>query len=97
MELWIRSTAKTNLIKVRFLTIIEGKAIYDKKCWEYKGYTIANVFNDKYEILGTYNSKERALEVLDEIQRHIQKQGKMEIDNDGGLKYYSNVYEMPEE
>lgn len=68
MELWIRSTAKTNLIKVRFLTILEGKEIYDKKCWEYKGYTIANVFNGKYEILGTYNSKERAIEILDEIQ-----------------------------
>lgn len=86
MELWIRSTAKTNLIKVRFLTIIEGKEIYDKKCWEYKGYTIANIFNDKYEILGTYNSKERALEVLNKIQKAIST-----YNTENG----NYVYEMP--
>ena len=30
MELWIRSTAKTNLLKARFLTIMEGKTFYKK-------------------------------------------------------------------
>ena len=30
MELWIRSTAKTNLLQARFLTIMEGKTFYKK-------------------------------------------------------------------
>lgn len=69
MELWIRSTAKTNLLQARFLTIMEGKTFYKKKDWEYKGYTICNVaLNGNYELLGTYKTKERAIEVLNEIQ-----------------------------
>lgn len=72
MDLWIRSTAKTNLINVRFLTVMEGKTFYKKDEWEYKGYTICNVGNNgNYEILGTYKTKKRALEVLDEIHKCI--------------------------
>ncbi len=70
MELWVRSTAKTNLLKVRFLTIMDGNKFYKKNDWEYDGYTICNCnANGTYELLGTYKTKERALEVLDEIQR----------------------------
>ena len=65
MELWIRSQNKENLLKSRFLTIIEGKPFYDKD----EGYTICNVaLNGHYELLGTYKTKERSIEVLDEIQ-----------------------------
>ena len=69
MNLWIRSTSKTNLLQARFLTIMEGKTFYKKNEWEYEGYTICNVaLNGNYELLGTYKTKERAIEVLDEIQ-----------------------------
>ena len=72
MDLWIRSAARTNLIKVRFLTIIEGKEFYNKLNPEYKGYTICNCTEQgEYEILGTYKTKERAIEVLDDIQDFI--------------------------
>ena len=72
MELWIRSTAKTNLLQARFLTIMEGKTFYKKNEWEYEGYTICNVaLNGNYELLGTYKTKERAIEVLDEIEERI--------------------------
>lgn len=72
MELWIRSTAKTNLLQARFLTIMEGKTFYKKNEWEYEGYTICNVaLNGNYELLGTYETKERAIEVLDEIHKCI--------------------------
>ena len=84
MELWIRSQDKDLLIAVYGISLFQ-KTIFasNKECKEF--------------ILGTYSTEKRVLEVLDEIQRHIQKQGKMEIDNDIGLKYYGNVYEMPEE
>lgn len=73
MNLWIRSTAKTNLLQARFLTIMEGKTFYKKIEWEYEGYTICNVaLNGNYELLGTYKTKERAIEILDEIQDLLQ-------------------------
>ena len=68
MDLWVRSTAKTNFLQARFLTIMDGKTFYKKDEWEFKGYTICNCTEQgNYEILGTYKTKERALEVLDEI------------------------------
>ena len=90
MELWIRSTAKTNLLQARFLTIMEGKTFYKENEWEYKGYTICNVTLDgNYELLGTYKTKERAIEVLDEIQEYM--------NFDIKLKLETCIYEMPVE
>lgn len=68
--MWIRSQDKKTLVKADKLII--G---YDKN---EKVYEIHNV----YDSLGTYKSKERALEVLDEIQSCINN---------------VNVYQMPEE
>ena len=50
--------------------------------------------------LGTYKTKERALEVLDEIEEAILSQTKVFI-NEDGLEYHSIsftiIYEMPKE
>lgn len=87
MDLWIRSTAKTNLLRAKFLTIMEGKTFYKKNEWEYEGYTICNVEdNGCYGLLGTYKTKKRALEVLDEIQAYLMSDTSQ-----------SNVYTMPED
>lgn len=89
MELWIRSTAKTNFLQARFLTIMEGKTFYKKSEWESEGYTICNVaLNGNYELLGTYKTKERAIEVLNEIQNYIL------LPNTDNSAY---VYNMPED
>ena len=56
MELWIRSQDKEVLVKVDDIAV-EMNMIY--------GYFDKNT---EYELLGSYKSKERALEVLDEIQ-----------------------------
>lgn len=91
MELWIRSTAKTNLLQARFLTIMEGKIFYKKNEWEYEGYTICNVaLNGNYELLGTYKTKERAIEVLDEIQNILKP--KYILDS-SSIKPDGNFYE----
>lgn len=100
MELWIRSTAKTNLLQARFLTIMESKIFYKKNEWEYEGYTICNVaLNGNYELLGTYKTKERAIEVLDEIQDKINL---INLGHDFGspmidLKNPTYIYQMPED
>ena len=53
MELWVRSQDKEILLKVNELEI--------------KTNMIIAFDGNKYQCLGTYKSKERALEILDEI------------------------------
>lgn len=91
MELWIRSQDKMNLVKVRQIGVNyqDNKQIianYTPELYENSG--------GYYELLGTYKTKERALEVLDEIQNMLY----------GGLKATNNnqlagttsiVYQMP--
>ena len=65
MELWIRSQDKMNLVKVRQISVNyqDNKQIianYMPELYENSG--------EYYEILGTYKTKERAIEVLNEIQ-----------------------------
>lgn len=90
MELWIRSQNKTELMKVIDLDIYDAG--------EPKTYVIES----RGIILGNYKTQKRALEVLDEIHEHIEKQGRSEIiaNENGratGVKYYGKIYEMPEE
>lgn len=59
MELWIRSQDKTFLRKVNTIGIVEGRDFWG--------------IEDNFRVsLGKYKTKERALEVLDEIQNIIQ-------------------------
>lgn len=64
MDLWIRSQDKTRLVKVCSLEYGEYNEIH-----YINGYCVNEV--DNYD-LGTYKTKERALEVLDEIQSLLQ-------------------------
>lgn len=74
MELWVRNQDKENLVKVELLEIEERQ----KDC------AIITMFQKNVAHLGIYKTKERALEVLDEIQKYM----------DNG---YGDVYQMPEE
>lgn len=96
MDLWIRSQDRECLIKIENISI-------DNENW-----VLGNLVSDDnkaicdYWKLGHYKTKERALEVLDEIQMHIKKQDTDEllVNSDGiitGQKHYGRVYEMPEE
>lgn len=85
MELWIRSQDKMNLVKVRQISVNyqDNKQIianYIPELYENSG--------EYYEILGTYKTKERAIEILDEIQQYILLPN---IDNS------TYVYQMPKE
>lgn len=61
---------------------------------------------NKYQCLGTYKSKERALEILDDIQKFITNEFEGEnLDYEHAdlflkakiIEYMVRVYEMPEE
>lgn len=69
MELWIRSQDRDYLIKVKSLVIEESKN------------NIYRIFGDG-RYLGIYESKERALEVLDEIQKLIKPTIKINYEYD---------------
>ena len=90
MDLWIRSQDKECLMKVDRLD-------YDLSSGSFK------IMANGYEtLLAMYPTKERALEVLDEIQKYFEKMGTNEmLTNEvgiiNGMKHYGIVYEMPKE
>lgn len=82
MNLWVRSQDKMNLVKIRQINLNyrNNKLIianYMPDSFENSG--------EYYELLGTYKTKERAIEVLDEIQAYLMSDTPQ-----------SNVYNMPE-
>lgn len=88
MELWIRSQDRLRLCKANNL-FIKNLSI----CCS------CNDENNDYDYLGVYSTKERALEVLDEIQRLITDLQYMSytVDSSSFYSYRPNVYEMPKE
>lgn len=85
MDLWIRSQDKKRLIKVSYIDIgIEGNVIFGH-------------ITDGYMPLGEYDTENRALEVLDEIQKLMFPptyiDGCLMISNDNATL----LYEMPKE
>lgn len=78
MDLWIRSQDKMNLVKVRQVSVNyqNSKQIianYTPELFENSG--------EFFELLGTYKTKERALEVLDEIHNCILDKNVLNICN----------------
>ena len=88
MELWIRSQDKKRLIKSEKIIIVE---FTDK--------TECEIWNDTVK-LGTYKTKERALEVLDEIDEFIDlfnRNGFGNVLSDDGVHPKHTIYHMPKE
>lgn len=92
MELWIRSQDKEGLIKVN-MGIMYWKDTDNRNC-------VVNKDNATgISKLGTYKTKERALEVLDDIQNMLRffkgegftGEGLISIENNLG------IYQMPKE
>ena len=88
MELWVRSQDKTTLEKIDTIQICQNP----DNTW----------FFNTGLVIGTYKSKERALEVLDEIQYCIDFGIPEKKWDSVGMRYYEvltqkNVYEMPKE
>lgn len=73
MNLWIRSQDKEVLIKVDNLGLAyRGKYNFMDKIGDIDNYCICQFVDDYHVKLGTYKTKERAIEVLDEIQSLLQ-------------------------
>ena len=101
MDLWIRSQDKEILVKVEYLEYFYKKVHYanEEKPREEHHNIGTYIGNEQFIILGEYKTKERALEVLDEIQKKINL---INLGHDFGspmvdLKNPSYIYEMPKE
>lgn len=99
MDLWIRSQDKERLVKVEYLEYFYKKVHYanEEKPREEHHNIGTYISNEQFIILGEYKTKERALEVLDEIQ-------KLDIVNNPNIEvscYASSLikvtYNMPKE
>lgn len=82
MNLWVRSQDKEKLLKCNDIAI-SNNVINERESIKFKGYKIVGYFdkNTEYEILGTYETKERAIEVLDEIQNILKPKIVIKFDN----------------
>ena len=80
----MRSQDKMNLVKIRQISLNYQNNKQVIANYEPEQYENSSCF---YELLGTYTTKERALEVLDEIQERV--------DFNIKLKVETCVYEMP--
>lgn len=69
MNLWVRSQDKESLVIISNIQYILRKEI---DCGISTEYHYIGTYYDNLKILGTYKTKERALEVLDEIQDLLQ-------------------------
>lgn len=90
MDLWIRSQDRDRIIKVNNIEVV-----VDIK-WEIYGYT-----SDEQYYLGQYETRERALEVLDEIQEELRGTNILKYlnKNNGNMDNVFPIltYEMPKE
>ena len=85
MELWIRSQDKLRLTRMDsvIINVRNKKEITSNYSYTFDGF-------EKDIPLGEYNTEERALEVLDEIQCHL-------VNINDSRDSYFYVYEMPKE
>lgn len=95
MELWIRSQDKECLVKISNIQYVLRK---ETNCGINTEYHYIGTYYDNLKILGTYKTKERALEVLTEIQNKINL---INLGHDFGspiidLKNPTYIYQMPE-
>ena len=97
MELWIRSQDRMNLVQIKQISLNYQNNKQVIANYEPEQYENSDCF---YELLGTYASKERALEVLDEIQNilfpkfkvdtsSIQENGRSWVENGVILQSYT--------
>lgn len=90
MDLWIRSQDRKKLVKSSYLTLF----LSDTNWFIYSDTTTGEPFE-----IGKYKTKERALEVLDEIQEaklgnfHYKCPSNVKV----SIKEDTFVYEMPKE
>lgn len=91
MDLWIRSQDRECLLKtdIVMMEVITKNEEY----WICAGYDMY----DPCKVFGVYHSKERALEVLDEIDKYKNKLEKAHFLGMEESEFVSSTFQMPKE
>ena len=82
MNLWIRSQNKEKLCKIENIKYMDTSDDFENDTH--------SLWNDNNGILGIYKTKQRALEVLDEITNLIKPKYLIRIDNHGPVNDFLN-------
>lgn len=96
MKIWIRSQDKENLIKV---DNIQYKFIKGDLYTGVRGHHYIKTYYDELKILGEYETKERALEVLDEIQNILMPKSIIKFDtivNEEDIQRFKKLFNANE-
>jgi hypothetical protein len=113
MEIWVRSQDKEQLVKTNDFRYKREEKKKTKPFGDFEearlfcDYDIVEkhyIYSDRFDILGEYPTKERCLEIIDEIQkllcqtlmvvRNLENKPTLEIEN---IDTSVVVYEMPRE
>lgn len=105
MELWIRSQDREDLVKVNALWIMDNQIWMEVPFYDNHKKLGLTVTSNNHR-LAVYKTKERALEVLNEIQNILRGKYAMSFDYKGSLNGFKKedvqlmleqmaVYEMP--
>ena len=89
MDLWIKSQDRTKLVKADNISYMDTAEDYERK--------VHSLWNDCKGILGIYKTKERALEVLDEIDKYKNKLEKAHFLGMEESEFVSSTFQMPKE
>lgn len=92
MDLWIRSQDKEFLMKIDNINLgldVDSNESY--RLFTFVGGAVTSF------TLGIYNSRERALEVLDEIQELLEPVNVVEVSKKEAVIGANILYKMPEE
>ena len=83
MDLWIRSQDKERLVKIEYIEYFYKKVHYanEEKPREEHHNIGAYISDEQFIVLGKYKTKERALEVLDDIADLIKPKYVIRVDN----------------
>lgn len=87
--MFIRSQDKKGLVDAKRIVIMEDKKIINLVKYGSSDY-------EDYDSLGIYSTKERAIEVLDEIQEFMVTKEQLRFTNDNDFAYFT-VCDMPKE
>ena len=82
MNLWIRSQNKEKLCKIENIKYMDTSDDFENDTH--------SLWNDNNGILGIYKTKQRALEVLDEITNLIKPKYLIRMDNHGPVNDFLN-------
>lgn len=92
MDLWIRSQDKEFLMKIDNINLgLDVDSNEPCRLFTFVGGAVTSF------TLGIYNSRERALEVLDEIQELLEPVNVVEVSKKEAVIGANILYEMPEE